>query len=466
MIERERLQLLNDAPEVPGDYVLYWMQQSQRADFNPALEWAIENANRLRLPVVVGFGLTDGYPEANGRHYTFMLEGLREVEMSLAERGIAFAIRRGAPDAVAIDLVQHAALVVCDRGYLRHQKAWRSRVARDCGHRVVQVEGDAVVPVDLTSDKREVAARTLRPKIARLRDAWLKPLRTTPVSVRAEALAQRLAQPDALALSDVAALVARLDIDRSIGPVTRFRGGATEAKRRLHAFLHGGLSRYATERGEPALAQVSFLSPYLHFGQISPVEVALETTRSDADPEGRVGYLEELIVRRELAINFVEYEPDYDRYECLPRWARDTLDRHRSDPRPHRYDAQELAAAKTHDPYWNAAMREMRNTGYMHNHMRMYWGKKILEWSASPEEGFATALTLNNRYFLDGRDPNSYANVAWCFGLHDRPWPERPVFGTVRSMTQGGLVRKIDADAYVASVDWLVAAEGAHSSPA
>ena len=460
MIERERLQLLNDAPEVPGDYVLYWMQQSQRADFNPALEWAVANANRLRRPVVVGFGLTDGYPEANARHYAFMLEGLREVELALAARGIAFVIRRGAPDAVAIELAQHAALVVCDRGYLRHQKVWRSRVAKACGRRVVQVEGDAVVPVDLASDKREVAARTLRPKIARLRDAWLKPLRATPVVVRAKALVQRLVYPDAIALSDVAALVAGLNVDHAIAPVARFHGGTAEAKRRLQAFLDGGLSRYASERGEPALAQVSFLSAYLHFGQISPVEIALEIVRSDAAPEGRAAYLEELIVRRELAINVVEYEPDYDRYACLPRWARDTLDRHRSDPRPHRYDSDELVAARTHDPYWNAAMREMRDTGYMHNHMRMYWGKKILEWSASPEEGFATALALNNRYFLDGRDPNSYANVAWCFGLHDRPWPERPVFGTVRSMTQGGLVRKIDADAYVASVDWLVAAEG------
>ena len=461
MIERERLQLLNDAPEVPGEYVLYWMQQSQRADFNPALEWAVANANRLRLPVVVGFGLTDGYPEANARHYAFMLQGLCEVDAALAARGIAFVVRRGVPDAVAIDLARRAALVVCDRGYLRHQKAWRSRVAKACGRRVVQVEGDAVVPVDLASDKREVAARTLRPKIARLRDAWLKPLRATPVAVRetAAAPAQRHAHPDAIALSDIGVLVARLDIDRAIAPVARFRGGTTEAKRRLHAFLQRGLSRYAEERGEPALAQVSFLSAYLHFGQISPVEIALEVARADADPEGRASYLEELIVRRELAINFVEYEPEYDRYACLPRWARETLDLHRHDPRPHRYGADELVAAQTHDPYWNAAMREMRDTGYMHNHMRMYWGKKILEWSMGPEEAFATALALNNRYFLCGRDPNSYANVAWCFGLHDRPWPERPIFGTVRSMTQGGLVRKIDADAYVASVDGLVSEE-------
>ncbi|HEV2218950.1 MAG TPA: deoxyribodipyrimidine photolyase, partial [Casimicrobiaceae bacterium] len=322
-------------------------------------------------------------------------------------------------------------------------------------------EGDALVPVDVASNRRETAARTLRPKIARLREGFLKPLGTTRVAMRSGCLAHDRGNADAIAASDVAALLRSLDIDRSVAPVARFRGGAAEAKRRLREFLARGLSRYATERGEPALAQVSFLAAYLHFGQISPVEIALEATRADAASEGCAAYLEELIVRRELAINFVEYEPDYDRYDCLPRWARDTLDRHRRDTRSHRYDAGELAAAATHDRYWNAAMREMRDTGYMHNRMRMYWGKKILEWSASPEEAFATALALNNRYFLDGRDPNSYANVAWCFGLHDRPWPERPIFGTVRSMTQGGLVRKIDADAYVASVDGLVAAEGA-----
>ena len=221
----------------------------------------------------------------------------------------------------------------------------------------------------------------------------------------------------------------------------------------------GPLERYADERAEPAREQVSFLSAYLHFGQISPVEIALAVARSKKKQESRATYLEELIVRRELAMNFVEYEPNYDRYACLPQWARRTLDEHRGDSRPHRYGQNPLTEAKTHDPYWNAAMREMRVTGYMHNHMRMYWGKKILEWSPSPEQGFATALALNNRYFLCGRDANSYANVAWCFGLHDRPWPERPIFGKVRSMTAAGLERKIDIDGYLKRVDELCAAE-------
>jgi deoxyribodipyrimidine photo-lyase len=397
---------------------------------------------------VVGFGLTDGYPEANARHYAFMLEGLREVATDLAARGIGFVLRRGAPDTVALALTERAALVVCDRGYLRHQKAWRARVAAEAGRRVVQVEGDVVVPVDAVSDRAEPAARTLRSKLPRWRDDYLRPPAAEPVQVRADGLALG----PSLALADVPTLLRTLAIDHTVAPVAAFRGGTSEARRRLAAFLDGPLAHYDVERGEPAHAQVSFLGAYLHFGQISPVEVALAVTGRGAPGTGATAYLDELIVRRELAMNFVEHAPRYDDYACLPDWARDTLDRHRDDPRPHCYDAAALEAAETHDPYWNAAMREMRATGYLHNHMRMYWGKKILEWSPTPEAGFAAVLALNNRWFLCGRDANSYANVAWCFGLHDRPWPERPIFGTVRSMTAGGLERKVDVKAYLAHV--------------
>jgi len=449
MIEAERLKDLNDAPEVAGEYVLYWMQQSQRADFNPALETAIASANRLNLPVVVGFGLMDLYPDANARHYAFMLEGLRDVQASLRRRGIAFVLRRGKPDEVALALARRAALVVSDRGYLRHQRAWRRSVAASAGRRVLQVEADIVVPVERASNKREVAARTLRPKLMRVRDDYLKPLgRNFP-----HANAQDLALLPSLDLSDIPALLSHLPIDHSVAPVAAFRGGTREARRRLRAFLAGPLGDYAETRSDPARESVSFLSGYLHFGQISPVEIALAVTRAKAERSNRSAYLEELIVRRELAINFVEYEPDYDRYSCLPDWARRTLEDHRADPRPHLYTEAELEAAQTHDPYWNAAMREMRLTGYMHNRMRMYWGKKIIEWSSSPEQAFETTLALNNRYLLCGRDANSYANVAWCFGLHDRPWPERPIFGKVRAMTARGLERKTDVESYVERID-------------
>jgi len=200
------------------------------------------------------------------------------------------------------------------------------------------------------------------------------------------------------------------------------------------------------------------MSPYLHFGQISPLEIALAVRRSRVrDRANKDAYLEELLVRRELAINFVFYNRRYDVYASLPRWARATLKAHRHDRREHVYTLRQLEAAETHDPYWNAAMTEMRLTGKMHNYMRMYWGKKILEWTRTPAAAFRRALDLNNRYFLDGRDPASYANVAWCFGKHDRPWKQRPVFGTVRYMNAAGLERKFDMDAYVRRVAGLSA---------
>jgi deoxyribodipyrimidine photo-lyase len=243
--------------------------------------------------------------------------------------------------------------------------------------------------------------------------------------------------------------------------VLRFRGGTGQARRRLRVFIAARLGGYAEQRGEPAAFQCSLLSPYLHFGQISPVEIALAVRGADrGTPADSRAYLEELIVRRELAANFVHYQPRYDDYASIPAWAWATLEAHRADRREHLYTRAQLEAARTHDPYWNAAMREMRVTGFMHNYMRMYWAKKILEWSAEPEAAFRTILHLNNKYFLDGRDPSSYANVAWIFGVHDRPWPERPVFGKVRSMTAQGLERKFDMAAYLRAVEDLVEAEG------
>ena len=201
------------------------------------------------------------------------------------------------------------------------------------------------------------------------------------------------------------------------------------------------------------------MSPYLHFGHISPVEIALAVRSAEhGDDEDKSAYLEELIVRRELAMNHVFYEPHYDSYEAVPGWARRTLQEHEDDPRPHLYNRDQLERGETHDRYWNASMKEIRETGYMHNHMRMYWGKKILEWSPTPHAAFDTTLRINNKFFLDGRDANSFTNVAWLFGLHDRPWGPRPVFGIVRSMGQATL-KKFDADAYVQTVDKLASAD-------
>ncbi len=456
MIEAERICRLNDRPDRDGAYILYWMQQSQRADFNHALELAVGFANDRKLPLLVGFGLMDDYPEANARHYTFMLQGLREVASALAERGIAFVIRRGAPDAVALDLAADAAVVVCDAGYLRHKRAWRKRVGEGAECPVIRVEADVVVPVGLVSTKHEHAARTIRPRILRHCDHFLNPVETCEV-VRD---AGHLGLESDVDLSDVAAAVAALKLDHAVAPVGRLTGGTSEARRRLEAFLDDDFAGYADGRNQPADWRCSFMSPYLHFGQISPIELALAVRGSETGGDGdRAAYLEELIVRRELSMNNVAYNPAYDRYDGLPEWARRTLGEHAGDARAHLYDIDELARGETHDRYWNAAMREMTATGFMHNYMRMYWGKKILEWSPDPETAFRTTLTLNNRYFIDGRDANSYTNVSWCFGMHDRAWTERPIFGKTRYMNAAGLERKFDIGRYVEAVESLAAAE-------
>lgn len=449
-IHPARIRKLNAAePSRRAGYVLYWMQQSQRAELNHALEFAVQRANALGRPLLVGFGLYDRYPEANVRHMTFMLEGLSETARALQERGIMLAVRAGRPDDVALELGRGAAAVVADRGYLRHQKVWRKRLAAALEVPLYEVESDVIVPVEVASDKAEFAAYTIRPKIARQRAEHAVELLPTPLDHPSLEL-----DVGGLDLSRAEDILARLHIDRSVAPVSAlFRGGSREARRVLARFLAEQLDGYAAARNQPQEGAVSHMSKYLHFGQISPIEVALRVAEARYAPErDRETYLEELLVRRELAHNFVHFSENYDSYAALPSWARETLQAHRADPRRQVYSREELEHAQTHDPYWNAAMDEMRFTGYMHNYMRMYWGKKILEWSESPEDAYATTLGLNNKYFLDGRDPSSYANVGWIFGLHDRPWAEREVFGKVRYMNAAGLRRKCDIEAYVETV--------------
>ncbi len=452
-IDPSRVSFLNDHGFAPGEYVLYWMQQSQRALCNHALEFAAERANELSLPLLVAFGLTDGYPEANLRHYTFMLEGLRDVGIALEKRGIGFVVQHGDPAAVALRLGQSASLIVCDRGYLQPQKQWRRRVAQEARCSVVQVESDVVVPIAAASNKREFAARTLRPKLTRLWPEYLKEVRT--VAVKNEWTGKLATGLD---WSDPSGLAASLKIDRSVSAVTEhFRGGTEEAEKIFRRFCADLLPDYKETRNQPQTDNVSQMSKYLHFGQISPVWLALEVRKHRSSGAKNIeSFIDELLVRRELSMNWVEHTRNYERYECLPDWARKTLAEHAGDSRPYLYSREQLENAATHDPYWNAAMNEMRFTGYMHNHMRMYWGKKILEWTPSPEEAHATALAINNKYFLDGRDANSFANIAWVFGQHDRPWFERPIFGKVRYMNAAGLERKCDIKGYVAKVERLI----------
>ena len=437
---------LNDAPVRRASYVLYWMQQSQRAVCNHALEYAVGLANRHELPVVVGFGLTPDYPDASERHYRFMLEGLCEVAATLRARGIAFVLRIGPPSTVALDLAQEAAAIVCDRAYLAHARGWRYEVARAASCRVLEVESDLIVPVESASSKQEYAARTIRPRILHRLPEFLVPLDPVVPRCRASKL-----HPEGETVENIDLLIRRLAPPASPASVSRwFRGGYSEARRRLRRFITDRLTAYESSRNDPGDDVGTTLSPYLHFGQISDLEIALELPTVGAET-----IREQLIVRRGLAFNYAWYAPDCASYRSLPDWARRTLESHARDARPHRYTADELLAARTHDVHWNTAMRELTLTGFMHTAMRMYWGKKIIEWTSDPMEAYERVLDLNNRWFLDGRDPNSYANVGWVFGLHDRPWPERPIFGTVRFMNAAGLERKYDMARYHRRIDRL-----------
>jgi deoxyribodipyrimidine photo-lyase len=451
MIHSSRIQPLNSRSIVDGRYVLYWMQASQRVECNHALQYAVGEANALKLPVVAVFGLTDRFPEANLRHYAFMLEGIEEVCKGLERRGIRFALLHRSPEVAAVGLAEEAALVVTDRGYLRIQKQWRNHVAKNAPCAVVQVESDVVVPVEAASPKEEYTAGIFRPKLQRVLEGYLVPLKER--AVRKDSLSFRL---DADAEGDLTALLKKMNIDRTVTPARDIRGGTARANALLEEFIANKLRLYDESRNDPGLDVSSHLSPYLHFGQISPLAVALRVSAERSAPSAaRRAFLEELIVRRELSMNFVHYNARYDEYDSLPDWAKKTLAGHSKDRREYLYEPVQWERAETHDPYWNAAQREMVLTGRMHNYMRMYWGKKILEWSRNPAEAFRTALRLNNRYELDGRDPNGFAGVAWCFGKHDRAWPERKVFGKVRYMNDAGLKRKFDMDAYLKKVALL-----------
>jgi deoxyribodipyrimidine photo-lyase len=455
VIQQSRIKALNNNPIKNGEYILYWMQASQRTEYNHALEFAIDKANELQQPLVVLFGLTDDFPEANLRHYYFMLEGLEEVAESLAQRGIKFIIRKESPELGVQKLAKNSSMVIVDKGYLRIERRWRQIVAESISVPLIEVESNVVVPIEEVSDKEEYAAYTIRKKIHRQLDKYLVPLEARSIDISSLDF-----DLETLDISQIDRIIESLDIDDSISRVEKFKGGTSQAIKYFEDFMENKLDKYGKLRNDPTLDYTSNLSPYLHFGQISPLYIALEV--DNVCSKGKEDFLEELIVRRELSINFVYYNQAYDASlkDILADWAYQTLAEHKNDLREDVYTREEFEQGLTHDIYWNAAQMEMVLTGKMQGYMRMYWGKKILEWTESPEEAFQIALNLNNKYSLDGRDPNAFAGIAWCFGKHDRAWTEREIFGKVRYMNANGLKRKFKIDKYVDKIAKLCQAKG------
>lgn len=437
-------------PSSTGRCVVYWMQRAQRAHDNPALDLAVELANALGLPAVVFFGVVP-YPNANLRHYAFMQQGFPDTARRLAERNISFVLRRHPHS----DLVQFcneagAALLVGDENPIREAAHWRDVLTKKLTIPFFSVDADVVVPSKLLG-KAQYAARTIRPRLKALFDDYLIPCRNSRAQVAAT---QRFESFDPA--SDVTAGWETLD--RSVAPVSSFSGGTDEALRLLGDFVRHRLADYPTLQGAPERDGSSRMSPYLHFGQISPVTIALAVQASKVPEETKAKYLDELITWRELAINFVHFNPLYDSIECAEPWAQKSLAAHAADPRPVLYTRPQLEGAETHDKLWNAAQLQMLHLGWMHNYMRMYWAKKILEWSPSSQSAYQTTVYLNDKYFLDGRDPNGYAGVAWSIaGKFDRPWFDRPIFGVIRYMSDTAAAKKFDAEKYIREMYFLAA---------
>jgi deoxyribodipyrimidine photo-lyase len=437
------------APAKGGKCVVYWMQRAERALDNPALDVAMAMGNRLKLPVVAFFSAIDNFPHANLRHYHFLQQGLADVEPDLAERNVGFVLRRPPTHEVAPFLEEvGAAVVVGDENPLRLMRAKRDRLARSIHIPYLTVDADVVVPSVLL-EKAQHAAYTARPRLERLRPEWLQPC----ANLTAE---QGWRRPKGLehygVEQDLTAGWKKLD--RTVTPVEEFVGGTRAAVKRLRWFMQHGFRGYAEKRGAPEVDGSTKLSPYLHFGHIAPLTIALAAQQAvragRATAADRDSLFNELLVWRELAINFVTYNEQYDSWECADNWARKTLEQHAGDPREVSYTLEQLRNSETHDDLWNAS-RQMVTTGWMHNRMRMYWAKKILEWAPNPATAFDWAVILNDTYELDGRDPNGYAGIAWAIvGKFDRPWFERPIFGTVRYMSRASTGKKFDSDAYIA----------------
>jgi len=450
LANQPRVLVRRNGPPLPdAKCVVYWMQRAVRIVDNPALDIAIEAANLLDLPVVVYFSVIPNYPNANLRHYHFLQQGLRDVAEDAAERGVGFVVRRHPDNSLEAFLDEvHAALLIGDENPCREPERWRKVLAKRLKLPYWTVDADVVVP-SRVFDRSFVLLHHFRPHLKREMPEYLvKPSNIKPDH---EWKPKKSLQNFDLSC-DITAGFTKLD--RTIKPVDTFTGGTHAALKRLEQFVNLELKDYEEKRNHPETNGTSRLSPYLHFGNIGPLTIALSVEEAikagKASPSTGEKFLDELIGWRELAVLFVRHEPNYDNWECAAPWARKTLLEHAADPRPHRYTLEQLERGETYDELWNAAQKQMVNTGWMHNYMRMYWGKKILEWAPDPARAFEWAVMLNDKYELDGRDLNGYAGIAWAIvGRHDRPWFDRPVFGLVRTMTGASTAKKFDAAKYI-----------------
>ncbi len=431
-------------PAADGTCIVYWMQRAQRGIDNPALDVAVDAANALGKPVVVFFAPVPFYPHANLRHYHFLNEGFPDIARDLAKRNIGFVLRRY-PDHSLLKFCDEVkpALVVGDENPMREPESWRQTATKKLKVPLWTVDADVIVPSKLL-EKAQYAAHTIRPRLQAHLKTFLKPSKN-PAAKKSWTPPRGI-----LSLDPNVDITSGWKLDRSVAPVTAWRGGSSEAKRLLKEFVLQKLHGYGTQRNKPEIDHTSRMSPYLHFGHVSPITVALAVQEADAPKADKEAFLNQIITWRELSVNLVRFNANYDNFECAEPWAHRTLAEHVKDPRPLLYTEKQLENAETHDPLWNASQQQMVAHGWMHNYMRMYWAKKILEWSRTPAEAHNIAVRLNDKYELDGRDPNGYAGIAWAIvGKFDRPWFERPIFGQIRYMSGASTGKKFDSKKYI-----------------
>ncbi len=426
---------------VDGKSVIYWMSREQRAEANFGLLAASEYAKEHRLTLVVTFCLVSEFLGAAPEAFAFMGEGLPEVEADLKAKNIPFRLLHGHPPTKVAGFAKEieAQAVFVDFDPLRIKRAWCSELLLQFAGSVFEVDSHNIVPTRLASGKKEFAAYTIRPKINKLLPRFL----VEPPELAAEEGVQKLYEND-------------FSVFESLPKNRYFRGGRGAALPKLKEFLDEKLDGYARDRNNPTKDAQSELSPYLHFGHISSLEIALAVSGAKANEESKAAFLEELIVRKELADNFCFYCEDYDNENSLEPWAKANMAITDEEPREYIYSQEEFEEAATHDELWNTAQNELKLKGKIHGYMRMYWAKKILEWTPGTKDAFKIATYLNDRYALDGRDPNGYAGIAWSIGgVHDRAWPPRKVFGKVRYMNYNGCKSKFDIKKYILKIKEL-----------
>lgn len=469
----------NHDPNKDGDYILYWMQSTRRFHFNYGLEYAISCANKLEKPLLIYEAFSCHYRWATDRSHTFMMQGMKE-HLDFAEQYhlnyITFCEKQpGQIDKMVMEICERASIVITDEFPILIVKKSNQKYSGKVKVPYITVDSNGIIPLSVT-DKDPYSAYFFRKVMQKhFVEAYTHPPKRNPLddlerTEEIEGLSKITDKyPDGKkALADIPSFVSGLDIDHSVKPVD-WDGTRKAALGMLGQFISNGLQEYGEKRNDPDEKNTSHLSPWLHFGKISVFEVVRAVL--DHQPEDwsldRISYndgsrggffngdsniskfLDELITWREVGFHFAHHRPDYDQFESLPDWARKTLNDHRDDPRKWDYSYDELADAKTHDELWNAAQRQLREEGIIHNYLRMLWGKKVIEWTPDPETALEYLIDLNNTYAIDGRDPNSYSGIFWCFGRFDRAWQERPIFGKVRYMTSESTRNKVKLNQYL-----------------